>query len=241
MKTTGMLLALTGALLMSTAANATLRIAFQNGVSTFGCADQTACDLNGAVKNLLLLNTTVGDIKIVGTFAASTTGPDTLSVSNLTITNMSTSKTETLNMAMGDTGFLGIVSGIRSSASLTFNHDNGGSGALSFWADHLDGQPGLTAFDLPGVNLFSTSQNVSTSPDSFSGTKDTAFFSSGLFSMAEGAALTLKPGASITGFNESMAASAIPETKTWAMLGIGFGLMAIMGVRRRRDSRWLAA
>jgi hypothetical protein len=219
-----------------TPASATLQIAFGNGASTFTCQDQTACDLDGAAKNLLLLNTFVGDIKIVGTFAASTTQPDELSVSNLTITNLGTG-IETLFMAVGDTNFTGPVSFIRASGSGTFNNDVGGSASVSFFASPTNTQPAAFATDLPGTNLFTTGEVVTSAPTSFSGTKDSLFSALGPFSMAEGASLTLLPGASVTGFNESMAAQAIPEPRTWAMLLIGFGLMAFGAFRQRRIQR----
>jgi len=50
--------------------------------------------------------------------------------------------------------------------------------------------------------------------------------------------LALIGGGSITGFNESMATTAIPEPRTWAMLAIGFGLMAAMGFKRSRTARF---
>lgn len=213
-------------------ANATLQIAFSNGASTFFCADQTSCDLDGAVKNLLLLNTVVGDIKIVGTFAASTTHPDELSVSNLTITNLSKTVSETLKMAVGDIGFVGPVESIRASGSGTFNNDVGGSASVSFWASGSNTQPAVTSTDLPGVNLFTTGEVVTSAPTSFAGTKDSLFSATGPFSMAEGASLVLKPGASVTGFNESMAV--IPEPKTWILMTLGFGALALFGAARKR-------
>lgn len=224
------------ALALSAPAHATLQIAFANGASTFFCADQTSCDLDGAAKNLLLLNTMVGNIRIEGTFAASTVGPNDLSVSNLTITNLGSS-TATLRMAVGDTGFLSPASFIRSSASLTFNNDNGQSATLSFFADPLNAQPAGTAFGLPGVNVLTASDTITNSPDSFSGTKDTPFFAGGPFSMAEGASLTLLPGASVTGFNESMS-SGVPEASTWAMLLAGFGLLSLFSVRKAKTTRF---
>jgi hypothetical protein len=222
-----------GALMAASPAGATLQIAFANGGSTFFCADQTSCDLDGAAKNELLLNTIVGGIKVVGTFAASTIHPDTLSVSNLTITNTSNTA-ETLLMAVGDTDFTGPTSFIRSSGSGTFTADDGGSALLRFFASSGDIQPATNATNLPGALEFSESLNVTNSPDSFSGTKNTPFGALGPFSMAEGGSITLAPGASLTGFNESMAAGAVPEPSTWAMLGIGFGLMGLVGYRKTR-------
>jgi hypothetical protein len=76
-----------------------------------------------------------------------------------------------------------------------------------------------------------------TDPDSFSGTKFSAFNASGPFSMTEGATLKLISGGSITGFNQSMT-TAVPEPSTWAMLIGGFSLMAFLGVRRKRTARY---
>jgi hypothetical protein len=35
-----------------------------------------------------------------------------------------------------------------------------------------------------------------------------------------------------------MTSSAIPEPRTWAMMGLGFGLMAFMGYKRSRKTRF---
>jgi hypothetical protein len=220
----------------ATPANATLQVAFSDGASKFFCADQTSCDLDGQVKNVLLLNTMVGDIRIEGTFVASSTSPDELSVSNLTITNLGTS-TQTLLMAAGDIGFVGPIAAIRSSGSGTFNNDVGGSGNVVFFASPSNTQPAAFSTDLPGQQLFTTGLLVTKAPSSFAGDKTTPFSASGPFSMAEGAAITLRAGASITGFNESMATAAIPEPSTWAMMIIGAGLLASVGWKKRRQAR----
>lgn len=225
-----MLAAGVSALLAASPASATLQIAFGNGASTFFCADQTSCDLDGAAKNLLLLNTTVGDIRIVGTFAESGTDPNLLSTSNLTITNLSATSTETLRMAVGDTSFIAPVSRLRESGSGTFNNDVGGSLNLSFFVDPLNGQPASVPSDLPGIMVFSVGETVTDAPDSFSGTHDTFITLRSPFSMSEAATLTLRPGASVTGFNESM--TAIPEAGTWAMMGVGFALLGLVGRKR---------
>ena len=53
--------------------------------------------------------------------------------------------------------------------------------------------------------------------------------------MTEGAALALRADGSVTGFNQSMQ-TGVPEPSTWAMLGLGFGLLAFLGARRKRNS-----
>jgi hypothetical protein len=101
---------------------------------------------------------------------------------------------------------------------------------LTFFADTLDGQgaPGT-----PGVLLESVSSHAVTDPDSFSGSRISPFDATAPFSMSEQAALVLRADGSITGFNQSMESTAVPEPSTWAMIGIGFGLMAWLGQKRR--------
>jgi Zn-dependent alcohol dehydrogenase len=55
--------------------------------------------------------------------------------------------------------------------------------------------------------------------------------------MTEGASLALIGGGSITGFNQAME-TGVPEPRTWAMMGLGFGLMAFMGYKRSRKTRF---
>jgi hypothetical protein len=218
-------------------AKATLDISFSDGLGhTFTCADQTSCDLDGAAKNLLLINTIVGNFRIEGTFAASTSGKlNDLSVSNLTIFNNGAT-TGHLQMVLGDTGFSPPVSFTRESASLTFNNDTGGDATLAFFGDTANGQPAGPGLNIPGVELFSATGAVTTSPFSFAGTHDSAFSASSPFSLTETASLGMVPGSTITGFNLAME-SGIPEPKTWALMAIGFGLLGLMGVRRSRKNR----
>jgi hypothetical protein len=60
----------------------------------------------------------------------------------------------------------------------------------------------------------------------------TPFSASSPFSMTEGAALVLRGSGSVTGFNQAME-SGVPEPSVWAMLGLGFGAMALFGWKRR--------
>jgi hypothetical protein len=62
----------------------------------------------------------------------------------------------------------------------------------------------------------------------------------GPYGLAESLTLTLQPGARIFVQGVSMDATAVPEMKTWAMLGAGFGLMALMGLKRSRKDRLAA-
>jgi PEP-CTERM motif len=220
----------------TTAAEATLQIAFTDGSTVVTCADGQACDLSSGANNIIILNETVGPFHIIGTVAASVSGrgDDNLQLSTSLIQNTGPSLGH-LGIIVGDNNFVGPVSSIEESASLTFNSAVGsGASTLKFFADPANGQPGGVTLNVPGVQLFSTSGSPATDPDSFAGTNFSPFDAGGFFSMTETANLALRADGSITGFNESMAASsAIPEPSTWAMLGIGAGMMAWLGRRRR--------
>ncbi len=236
------LLASTFLAALATPAAATLQIAFTDGTNVVTCADGQSCDLSGPANNILIINETVGAFRIVGTVAASVSGAgdDNLQFSTSLIQN--TGATEGHLVAIvGDTNFVGPVNAVRESASLTFNNATGsGASTLRFFADPANGQPAGVGLNVPGQQLFTTSGTPTTDPDSFAGTNDSPFDASGLFSMTETANLALKAGGSITGFNESMASSAIPEPSQWVMLGLGFAAMGALGWKRR-ISRTFAA
>ena len=93
---------------------------------------------------------------------------------------------------------------------------------------------GANPTNTPGTLLESVSGSASTDPDSFSGSLITPFNALGPYSMTEGASLSLRGLGSITGFNQSMESTAVPEPSTWAMLLMGFGGLAFGAYSRRR-------
>lgn len=233
---------LLGATMLAAPAHATLQIAFTDGTTVITCADGQACDLAGPANNIIILNETVGQFHIIGTVAASlsSTGEDNLQLSTSLIQNSGTTLGH-LGIVVGDTNFIGPVNAVRESASLTFNDAVGsGPSTLSFFADPANGQPAGIGLSTPGSALFTTSGTPTTNPSSFAGSNLSLFSAAGPFSMAEAANLALLGGSSITGFNASMESSAIPEPSTWAMLGIGFGLLAWVGLLRSRPRNIVA-
>ena len=232
-------LLLAAALLASTAipAAARLQLSISDGATTFTCFDgQLSCDQSGGANNLLTINTTVGGAFVQLALTQSTFGAhNQLQLSSSDILNQ-TGSPLTIKLLASDTNFLAPVSFIRNAASLTFNDAIGsGQSSLAFWADPLNVQ-GANPNNTPGALLEQVFGTPLTDPDSFSGSNVAAFLSGSPFSMTEGAALNLIGGGSITGFSQSMT-SGVPEPRTWAMLGIGFALMAFMGLRRtsRKD------
>ena len=214
-------------------AQARLQLSIGVGASTFTCFDgELSCDVSGGANNLLTIDQTVGGAFVQITLAQSTFGAaNSLQLSSSSIVNEGLAPI-TVKLLASDTSFDPPVSFIRDSGSLTFN-DAVGSGvsSLQFWADGANTQ-GANPNNTPGSLLETVTGTPLTDPDSFSGSNLAAFHSSDPFSMTEGASLALRGGASITGFNQSMT-SGVPEPSTWAMLGLGFGLMALLGYRKR--------
>jgi len=220
-------------------AAARLQLSIGDGTSTFSCFDgQLGCDVSGGPNNLLIINSTIGGFFVELTLTQSSFAPghNVLQLSSSSIINNGAAP-GTLTFVASDTDFVPPVSSIQESASLTFN-DAVGSGAstLKFWADPLNTQ-GANPTNTPGALLFSVPGTPTTDPDSFSGTHNSPFSALAPFSMTEGASLNLIAGGSITGFNESMTSGVIPEPRTWAMMAIGFGVMAVMAVKRSRKNR----
>ncbi|HEV8503736.1 MAG TPA: PEP-CTERM sorting domain-containing protein [Casimicrobiaceae bacterium] len=232
-----LLLASTFLAALTPAAEARLQLSIGVGASTFTCFDgQLSCDVSGGANNLLTIDQTIGNAFVQITLAQSTFGAaNTLQLSSSSITNEGATPI-TVKLLASDTNFDAPVSFINNSASLTFNDAVGsGQSMLQFWADPANTQ-GANPSNTPGSLLETVFGTPLTDPDSFSGSNSAAFVSGSPFSMTEGASLALRGGGSITGFNQSMT-TGVPEPKTWAMLGVGFALMAFMGLRRSRKDR----
>jgi PEP-CTERM motif len=218
---------------LATPAHARLQLSIGVGASTFTCFDgQLSCDQSGGANNLLIVDQTVNGAFVQLALTQSQFGPvDELQLSTSNIENL-TAAPLTVTLTASDTDYTFPVSAINNSASLTFNSNIGApNSTLTFFADAANGQgaPGT-----PGTLLESVSGHATTDPDSFSGSRITAFDASAPFSMSEQAVLVLRANGSITGFNQSMeSTSAIPEPSTWALMGLGFAAMAAFAWRRR--------
>jgi hypothetical protein len=217
-------------------ANATLQLSIDvNGVIVT-CADGASCDQSGANKNLLVIDTIDDGVTVQVTLAQSTFGDrNTLQLSSSNIINSNGTAASVILLA-SDTGFDAPTKFISDSASLTFNANIGAlPSTLRFWADPANVQ-GANPTNTPGTLLESVSGTATTDPDSFSGSNSVMFLAGMPFSMTEGAALSLRAGGSITGFNQSMT-SGVPEPKTWAMLAMGFIALAAMRFKKHRTNR----
>ena len=231
-------LVLAAALLASTAipAMARLQLTVSDGTQTFSCFDgELSCDSSGGANNLALLNPFSDGTEVQFTLTQSTFGRT--NILQLSSSNIAASSARTITFVASDNNFLNPTSFIKSSASLTFNANipDATDSTLKFWADHVNTQ-GANPTNTPGTLLETVSGHATSDPDSFSGSRTDPFFADSPFSMTEGASLALRAGGSVTGFNQSEI-SGVPEPGTWALLGSGFGLMALLGLRRSRKDR----
>ena len=233
MRLKSVLLAAAAVAALAQPAAARLQLSISDGTTTFSCFDgQLSCDQSGGANNLLTIDQTVGGAFVEITLAQSTFGlHNTLQLSSSSILNL-TGAPLTITLLAGDNNFVNPVSFINNSASLTFNDAVGsGQSSLAFWADAANTQ-GANPSNTPGSLLEQVFGTPLTDPDTFSGSNVAAFLADSPFSMTEGASLALRGGASITGFNQSMT-SGVPESSTWAMLGIGFIALGFVGWQKR--------
>ena len=218
---------LAGALALAlgaTPAHARLQLSIGSGASIFTCFDgELSCDQSGGANNLLTIDQTIGSAFVQLTLTQSSFGAvNSLQLSSSNIENTGLAPI-TVTLLASDTGFLAPVTFVNNSASLTFNANVGApDSTLKFWADAADTQ-GANPSNTPGALLETVAGHALTDPDSFSGSKVTAFSAGDPFSMTEGAALALRGGGSVTGFNQAME-TGVPEPSTWAMLLLLRGL-----------------
>jgi hypothetical protein len=223
--------------LLAGGAQARLQLSIGVGGSVFTCFDgQLSCDVSGGANNLLTIDQTIGGAFVQLTLAQSAFGAhNVLQLSSSNIENTGATPI-TVTLLASDTGFTAPATFINNSASLTFNANVGApDSTLAFFADILDAQ-GANPSNTPGALLESVTGHALNDPDSFAGSRVSAFDASNPFSMTEGASLVLRSGGSITGFDQAME-SGVPEPSTWALMALGFGFMSFVGMRKARSPR----
>jgi hypothetical protein len=185
-------------------------------------------------------NATIGPENLDGitvtlSFANRTTNPNGLTEGNINIDN-TTNTTQTLVVIAGANGYLGPSDGFGLSGTILTSL--GTSDLMgSFFVDGGNTLNGLST-SVTGLDIGDFDSGTLSGPHSFS------FNGSGLdnvlgpYGMAERLTLTLAPGAMIAVQSASMDASAVPEPRTWALMGLGFAAMAFFGFKRKREARY---
>lgn len=160
------------------------------------------------------------------------TSPNGMTEANINIDN-NTDSVQVLRIIGGVNGLFGVTNGFTLTG--TIGGQNGLSDlAGSFYADasnSLNGQ----SFAVNGTLLKSFDSGSLSGTQSFSFNGFGPDHLLGPYGLAESLTLTLQPGAGVFVQGMSMSASAVPEPKTWAMMGLGFGLMALMGYKSRKN------
>jgi PEP-CTERM motif len=173
-------------------------------------------------------------VTVTLTFAGRQTSPNGLTEGNINIIN-TTDTVQTLNMIVGANGFVGAVSNW--SLTATILAALGGADLTgSFYVDAGNTLNGLST-GVTGLNIRDFDSLSLLGPDSFSFNGVGLGPVSGTYGLAERLSLNLAPGAQIAVQGISMEAGAVPEPGTWALMGVGFGLMALFGVKRARKDR----
>ena len=219
---------LAGLLAASAASAANTAIILWNGANP-GDAE-TATGTGGA----FLTATDLDGITISFSNVNRETAPNGITENNVNIIN-TTNTTQTLHIIAGANGFFGPSDAFGLSATiLTALGKSDLSG--SFFADNSNSLNG-TGFSITGTDIGDFDSGLLSGPHSFSFNSLGLDSVTGPYGLAESLTLTLQAGATIGVQSISMDASAVPEPKTWAMLILGFGMMAFMGAKKVRKDR----
>ena len=163
-------------------------------------------------------------------FAGRGTSPNDLTEGNINIDNTSTT-TQVLHVIAGANGFIGPSEAYELSATV-ISSTGGASLSGSFLIDNDNLLNGTDEF-AHGIDIKDFVSGALTGPESFSFNGKGFDLATTPYGMTEVMDLTLATGASVAVQGISMEASAVPEPRTWAMMAIGFALMAGMGLKRR--------
>jgi hypothetical protein len=175
-------------------------------------------------------------VNVTFSFVDRTTGPNSLTEGNVFITN-TTNTVQVLRIIAGANGYFGPDNLFNASGTI-LTAIGGAELAGSFFADNTNFLNGSGPLTVTGTDIADFDSGPLSGPFSFSSNGTAAFAVGATFGMAESLTLTLQPFAFVAVQSISMdAANAVPEPRTWAMFGIGFGLMALMGLKRGRKNR----
>jgi hypothetical protein len=179
-----------------------------------------------------LTSTSLDGITITLSAVNRGTNPNDLTEGNISITN-TTSSVEVLKIVAGANGYTGPTSAFNLTGTLGVTL---GTADLmgQFFADNTNSLNGQSE-SVIGTNLNSFDSTSLLGPRSFSfnGLGDDSV--TGPYGLAEELTLTLQPGAQIFVQGMSMDAALVPEPSTWVMMASGFVMVALLGIKRKRN------
>jgi hypothetical protein len=182
-----------------------------------------------------ILGSNLDGITISVSAASRATDPNGLSEGNITITN-TTGTIQVLHIIAGANGYLGPSIDFNLTGTIGVDSGTATLGG-SFFADQTNSLNG-TSLSVTGADLGDFLSAALTGPHSFSFNGTGVDSLIGTYGLAESLTLTLAPGAIVGVQNVSMDVATVPEPSTWAMMGVGFALMGLFGLRKRRQPRF---
>jgi hypothetical protein len=220
---------------MSPAWAANTALTLWNSTNPGGAETATGTD------SAIISGSNLGGITITTSGATRLTSPNnSLTESNLFISN-TTGTVQTLDIIAGANDYLG-PSGLFNASATVLIASGQAELTGSFFVDPTNAALGNGTNTGPviGTQIGGTfDSGLLTGPFSFSANSPLVPFSvTGTYGMAESLQLTLQPGAFVGVQSISMDASPVPEPGTWALMGLGFGLMALLGLRKRSTPRF---
>jgi hypothetical protein len=231
------LLALSAAALaLASPAQATLQIALQVGGDSFFCADNTSCDTNPAVGTVQIADQVIDGIDVHGSIQASVHGAQpVLSTSSLSVTN-TTGSALVATVAVSDTNFAPFTGNFATSANGEWIGVAGATANGGFFIDPANAQGAINAFSVPGSMIDSFSATSGALTLAFAHNGETFMALDSPFSMTEQAIFVLPAGEELLNRGQAIVGTAaVPEPSTWALLASGFGLVGLLGMKRRRN------
>lgn len=229
------------AILVATAAHATLQVSAQFGGVSFFCADNTACDTDPVTGSLQLNNLVINNVAVNGSVQTSqggSSGPsltDILNTSSLSVTNHNAASV-LYDIAISDTGFSFPVHNFITALSGTFQNAVGSTVTASFYNDVANTQGANTPTDHPGALVDTFFKSAVLAADAYSHSGSGIFDANAPFSMTLYTTGSLGAGAVLLNRGQTELLSVVvPEPASLALLGLGvLGLVVTRGRVARR-------
>jgi hypothetical protein len=220
---------------LASPSQAALQLSAQIGGDSFLCVDNASCDSDATLGVINTAPVILDGILFSSSSAAAVSGPtDFLNAANLLITNTNSSSV-TITITASDTGFSAPVSAFAAANSGVWQGGGLSAATFKWFIDAANAQGASTPFDTPGSLVDS---DISTSVPPTLAFSRNSLVTLGLvspYSMTEQTTIALGAGESLVNRGQSIITTeaVIPETRTWVMMGLGFALMAALGVKRR--------